>query len=371
MGTLLLMALLSDPLDPLRRRVAGALRQTVTGSTEPRPVADLDDDDLGWFGPGSAAWRVHADVGAMMIGGFSSLFLQTLHPGAMAGVDQYSNWREDPVGRLQRTANFIGVTTFGRSTEAEDIVAVVRRIHRGVEGRRHDGLPYRADDPDLLRWVHVAEVWQFLRAYQRYSGHPLSRPDRDRYLDEVAVVAEALGATDVPRSVRQVERYLTDVQPELVATEAALVTVADLLRPVRDPVERAGREVIMRAAIGMLPDWARQDARPAVPLPLRRPRDPGRGHRRRRARSAGRSVSPTCRRRRRKLPPRFPAHARSRRHWSGRRPRHPAATRRRRGRGPPRPPQGQRPVERGARPAAGDRRGARRRARRRGGGHRR
>jgi len=242
----------------VKRRVAATLRQTVTGSTEPRPAQQHDKSDLGWFGPGSVVWRVHAEVGSMMVGGFSSLFLQTLHPGAMAGVDQHSNWREDPIGRLHRTANFLGVTTYGSSAEAERIVGVVRRIHSRVVGVRHDGSPYRANDPDLLRWVHVAEVWQFLRSYQRYSGRPLSRTNRDRYLDEVAVVGEALGATDVPRSVRQVERYLADVRAELVATDAALATVHDLLRPVRDPVERAGREVIMRAAVGMLPDWARR-----------------------------------------------------------------------------------------------------------------
>ena len=252
------VTMLPDPFDPVRQRVAAALRHTVTGSAEPRPVTVVSADDPGWFGPGSAVWRVHADVGSMMIGGFSSLLLQTLHPGAMAGVDQHSNWRQDPLGRLRRTANFLGVTTFGTSAEAEGAVALVRRIHGKVEGVRPDGIPYRATDPELLRWVHVAETWQFLRAYQRYSGRPLSRPDRDRYLAEVATVGEALGATDVPRSVRQVTRYLADVRPELAATDAALETVADLLRPVRDPVERAAREVIMRAAVGLLPDWARQ-----------------------------------------------------------------------------------------------------------------
>ncbi len=248
---------LLDPLEPFRRRLAGALRQAVTGSPEPRPI-EVGRDDLGWFGPGSVAWRVHADVGSMLVGGFSSLLLQTLHPGAMAGVDQHSNWREDPLGRLQRTAGFLGATTYGSSADASAAVEQVRRIHRQVVGIRPDGVPYAASDPDLLRWVHVAEVWQFLRAYQRYSTRPLPRPDRDRYLDEVAAVAEALGATEVPRSVRQVEAYFEAVRPELAATDAALETVHELLRPVRDPVEQTGRQVIMRAAIGLLPDWARE-----------------------------------------------------------------------------------------------------------------
>jgi uncharacterized protein (DUF2236 family) len=248
--------LLIDPLvDPVKARIGASLRERITGTREARAFGT--SEDLGWFGPGSVCWLVHADLGSMMIGGFSSLFLQTLHPGAMAGVDQHSNWREDPMGRLQRTAGFIGTTTYGSVAEAEKAVRLVRRVHTRVVGVREDGLPYAASDPDLLRWVHVAESWQFLRAYQRYHRTRLSAAEKDQYLDEVALVAEKLGATDVPRSVAEVTRYLRAVRGELAVTEAARATVRDLLRSAGDPVERAGREVILRASIALLPGWAR------------------------------------------------------------------------------------------------------------------
>lgn len=247
-------------VDSLRARVATPLRRSLGAPTSDTdaPPAWAGTGDPGWFGPGSVVWRVHADVPAMLIGGISSLLLQTLHPGAMAGVDEHSNWRQDPRGRLQRTARFLAATTYGTAAEAEAAVAGVRAIHERVVGIRPDGVPYRAGDPELLRWVHVAEVFQFLRAYQRYGFPPLTTAERDEYLAAVARTGEALGATQVPHSVAEVERYLAAVRPELVATPAALATAHDLVRPpMHDPIQRAAFEVITRAAIGMLPGWAR------------------------------------------------------------------------------------------------------------------
>ncbi|HEY4377245.1 MAG TPA: oxygenase MpaB family protein [Acidimicrobiales bacterium] len=248
-------------VDPFRASLAHSIRQSVGGDpSEGHEMADpTGAGDPGWFGPGSVVWRVHGDFPAMLIGGVSSLLLQTLHPGAMAGVDEHSNWREDPLGRLQRTAQFLAITTFGTSDEAARSVRQVKAIHRRVSGVRPDGVEYEANDPDLLRWVHVAEVFQFLRSYQRYAFPPLRRAERDQYLAEVARVAEELGAVDVPHSVREVEQYLATVRPELVATEAALATARDLtVSRAPDPVQRAAYDVIVKAAVGLLPAWARE-----------------------------------------------------------------------------------------------------------------
>jgi uncharacterized protein (DUF2236 family) len=247
-------------VDSLRASIAAPLRRSLGGGPTDgaAPISLAGDGDAGWFGPGSVVWRVHADVPAMLIGGISSLLLQTLHPGAMAGVEEHSNWRIDPGGRLQRTARFLAATTYGTTAEAEASVTAVRAIHGRVSGVRPDGVPYRASDPELLRWVHVAEVFQFMRAYQRYGFPPLTDAERDDYLGSVARIGEALGATDVPRSVVAVQDYFAAVRPDLEATPAALATARDLIRPrARDPIQRAAFEVMIRAAIGMLPSWAR------------------------------------------------------------------------------------------------------------------
>ena len=247
-------------VDSLRASIAAPLRRSLgaTPTDGREPPAWAGDGDAGWFGPGSVVWRVHADVPAMLIGGISSLLLQTLHPGAMAGVEEHSNWRVDPGGRLQRTARFLAATTYGTTAEAEAAVAGVRAIHGHVTGVRPDGVPYGANDPELLRWVHVSEVFQFLRAYQRYGFPPLTNAERDAYLGSVARIGEALGATDVPHSVAEVEAYFDAVRPDLEATPAALATARDLIRPrARDPIQRAAFDVMTRAAVGMLPGWAR------------------------------------------------------------------------------------------------------------------
>ena len=121
-------------------------------------------------------WRVHADA-SMFPGGVAALLLQSLHPLAMAGVAGHSGYKGDPWGRLQRTSHFLATTTFGTVEDAEATIARVRAIHERVRGRDPKGRPYRASDPHLLRWVHVAEAHSFLTAHQRYA---VAAPDRGR-----------------------------------------------------------------------------------------------------------------------------------------------------------------------------------------------
>lgn len=215
--------------------------------------------DPGLFGPGSMVWRIHGELPSMLIGGISALMLQTLHPLAMAGVDQHSDFRSDPFSRLRNTSEFIALTSFGSAEAAAQAVARVRSVHVPVRGTAADGRPYSANDPDLLTWVHVALVRSFLAGYQRYSGRPLDGVQRDRYFDEVAVVAEKLGAREVPRSERAVRDYLQEIRPELVATPSALQTIDFLMSPPgQTPAERLLYPAIAHAAADLLPPWARR-----------------------------------------------------------------------------------------------------------------
>lgn len=227
--------------------------------------------DPGLFGPGSAPWQVHADLPAMLIGGISSLMLQTLHPLAMAGVAEHSRYQEDPFGRLQRTARFVAGTTFGGRPLVEQLVGEVRRVHGCVRGVAPDGREYSADDPDLLTWVHTAEVWSFLRSYQRYGTRPLLRVEKDRYLAQVAEVAMMLGAHEVPASVSEVRDYLRAMRDELDVTDDALAAVRFLRTPQGESTaERVAHHVVTSAAIDLLPSFARQALGLGRPRPLAR-----------------------------------------------------------------------------------------------------
>jgi uncharacterized protein (DUF2236 family) len=246
--------------EPIRRAVSGSVIRMV-GSRQAAPDDDWllrDRGDRGWFGPDSVAWRVHADLPAMLIGGISALLLQTLHPGAMAGVADHSRYKEDATARLHRIGTFIVNTTYGSSREAQAAVDAVQRIHDTVVGVRPDGIPYSANDPDLLTFVHVAEVGQFLRGYQRYGPWPLSADEVDRYYREVAVVARRLGAVDVPTSAQEVRDYYRRVRLELALGDQAREAVAFLIEPrARTAADRAVYRLIAQAAIAILPRWAR------------------------------------------------------------------------------------------------------------------
>lgn len=221
--------------------------------------------DPGLFGPDSAAWLVTSHAGGMLAGGFGAIMLQSLHPLAMAGVAEHSDYRTDPTGRLSRTARYVTSTVFGSTADAEAALAKVRRVHTFVHGTAPDGRPYRADDPALLTWVHTAEVRCFLAGYQAFSGESLTRSDCDRYYAEMALLAERLGAIEVPRSVDEVEAYLERIRPELRVTPAALEAVTFLRAFGRDPRERLATKVLMNGGISLLPGWARTQ------LGIRRP----------------------------------------------------------------------------------------------------
>ncbi|MCP3736236.1 oxygenase MpaB family protein [Sphingomonas sp. RP10(2022)] len=213
--------------------------------------------DDGLFGPASAAWKVHGDFTAMMAGGVAALLLQMLHPGALAGVWDHSNFRDDMLGRLRRTAQFISGTTYGATATAEALIDRVHRIHDRVAGTLPDGTPYSANDPDLLTWVHVAEVASFLAAYRRYRdpGYPLA--EQDRYLGEYATVAERLGARGVPRTVAGVEAYFARVRPRLRADHRTREVARALLhqRPANAAMAPA-QKLLMEGGIDLLPRWA-------------------------------------------------------------------------------------------------------------------
>jgi uncharacterized protein (DUF2236 family) len=238
--------------------VAAAIRASLQGPGGPDSIDfSAEPGDPGLAGPDSPTWRVHAEFPSMIVGGVSALLLQTLHPLAMAGVAQHSDYRADPYGRLRRTAAFIASTTFAARAVAERHIARVRSVHLRVTGTAPDGRHYEASDPDLLCWVHTAEVWSFLRAYQRFSDTPLSDADCDRYLADTAAVARALGAAWVPTTTAEVRAYWKRMQPQLYCGPQAAETVTFLLQlPAAGPPEWAANRLIQMSAIGVLPGWA-------------------------------------------------------------------------------------------------------------------
>lgn len=247
-------------LDDLRAAAGRALRARVAGDDAAIAAQRIwGAEGPRWFTADDPVWRVHADA-SMFTGGVAALLLQSLHPGAMAGVAGHSGYKSDPWGRLQRTSRFIATTTFGTVSDAEAAIAAVRAVHERVRGRDDRGVPYRASDPHLLGWVHAAEAHCFLTAYQRFGAASLSVTDADTYVAQSAVVAERLGAVAPPRSVAELrtamQGYRSELRTSAKAREAARFL---LLEPPLPWSAKPGYAAIAAGGLSLLPGWARSE----------------------------------------------------------------------------------------------------------------
>ncbi len=186
----------------------------------------------GYFERDSVTWRVIGHPAAL-VGGMRALLLQALHPLAMAGVAQHSNYLEDPVGRLQRTAGYVSTLTFGTRDEADAAVSQVRAVHRFVKGTDPvTGRRYSAANQETMLWVHCVEVHSFLAAYRAYA-RPISAADQDRYLAEQVTAAELIGISRgrAPASVAEYREYFASVRGDLCTSPDAEAAIAFVRRP--------------------------------------------------------------------------------------------------------------------------------------------
>lgn len=254
----------------VKRRLVGEVRAVFNDKA--RGESPVVRSDQALFAPDSVVRRVHGDVTTMMVGGVSALLLQMLHPAVLAGVWDHSNFRADMQGRLRRTARFISVTTYGHRDDAEAAIARVRGIHARIGGTLPDGTPYRVDEPRLLAWVHVTEATSFLASWRRYGEPQMSARDQDDYFAQFARIAEALGADPVPRSRTEAKALIASMRGELLSDARTREVMGFLLgqrahKPAAEPVQA----ITFRAAIDLLPDWARELhalPRPVLTRPL-------------------------------------------------------------------------------------------------------
>jgi uncharacterized protein (DUF2236 family) len=245
------------PTEQLRRAIArGVVGFFNDAEQGQQPIVPARDS---LCPPEGVAWRVHADVTGMMVGGVAALLWQMLHPKALAGVWDHSDFRRNMHGRLRNTARFIAVTTYGARSDAEQAIERVRKIHGFVRGSLPDGTPYDANDPRLLAFVHVAGSAMFLAGYRRFKEPRMSSADRDTYWREVAVIGEMLGADPVPRSEAEAASLARDFLLELRADQRSR-TIRDII--LHSPPERLSvlplQRLLTRSAIDLLPPEVRR-----------------------------------------------------------------------------------------------------------------
>jgi uncharacterized protein (DUF2236 family) len=241
---------------PVRRALVRQVRSTFNDLAKgERPIPSSDD---ALFPRGSVIRRVHSDVTSMMVGGIAALLTQMLHPKALGGVWDHSDVAEDQLGRLRRTARFIAVTTFGHRDSAQAAIDKVRMIHEQVRGTLPDGTEYRATDPWLLAWVHVAGAINFLDGWRRYAEPRMSRAGQDEYFAQSGEVAKLLGADPVPRTRGEAEALIAQFRHELRSDDRSRA-FRDLVlhAPAPSLSEAPVRSLLMSAAVDLMPDFAR------------------------------------------------------------------------------------------------------------------
>jgi uncharacterized protein (DUF2236 family) len=224
----------------------------------------LDSDtDEGLFGPSSVTWRLHADP-MLGVAGLRALLLQALHPLAALGVSQNSSFRTDTWGRLTRTGDYLGVTTFGSTTEAMVTGARVRAVHRSLTATDPaTGRQFSMDEPELLLWVHCCLVDSVLSVLGR-SGVRLTPQEADGYLHEQVRAAALVGleAPQVPTDEVALGRYFRRLRPRLSSTAAAREEASYVIAPPIParyaPLARPAWSAVAGLAFASLPRWARR-----------------------------------------------------------------------------------------------------------------
>jgi uncharacterized protein (DUF2236 family) len=234
----------------------GARVRAMTGATGDAHDFLHPAGDPGLFGPDAVTWQVHAHFVAMMTGGLSSLILQALHPRALAAVWDHSSFRTQLRARLGRTASFVATTTYGGTAAALQAIERVNHIHANIRGTLPDGRCYVANEPELIRWIHLGETISFLRAYQDLSMQALSPAQQDRYFWEMSRVGQRLGAQDLPETRHQALTQLLAYRPDLLMDERTRETIHLIENYPCAPSERPLVMLMVRAAFQMLPDWA-------------------------------------------------------------------------------------------------------------------
>jgi uncharacterized protein (DUF2236 family) len=257
------------------------VRRTLTRMFGPPPFdPSSDPGDPGLTGPGSASWQVIGEPAAIA-GGLRALLVQVAHPLAMAGVADHSAFREDPLGRLQRTSAYVTTTTFGSTREALVASQRVRAVHPRVRGTAPDGRSYRADDPRLLTWVSIALTSSFLAADQLWSPHPVAGPRADAFVAEQSRIGALLDErvdlravlTDetaqqqlrcgrlplpmiddgtLPTSVAELDAVLASYGDELGVNHQGRDALRFLRRPPIPRAARGGYRALLSGAIGSL-----------------------------------------------------------------------------------------------------------------------
>jgi uncharacterized protein (DUF2236 family) len=245
-----------NPFEPLRVAVVRRTTGLFAHSSDPMARTMDHAGDPGLFGPDSLTWEVMGDVSGF-VAGIRALLIQAAHPEVVAGVADHSRYREDPLGRLSRTSDYVTATSYGAMPEVEQAVRIVRAAHRRVVGVSHRGIPYRADDPPLAAWVHNSLTDSFLACHRAYGRRRLSTKEADQFVWEQARIGRLLDADPIPETADELSWWVAE-HPAVAPSPGMREAVDFLRQPPLDPAVLVGYQVLAAAALVTIPPRIRR-----------------------------------------------------------------------------------------------------------------
>lgn len=223
------------------------------------PAVDFEEPkgEPALVGPDSVSWQVFRNPVALFVGGIAAVLLELAEPRVRHGVWDHTSFRTDPLRRMRRTGLAAMVTVYGGRSTAQAMIAGVGRMHGRIAGETLAGAAYRADDPELLDWVQATASFGFLEAYSAFV-RPISDADKDRFYAEAKPSAALYGATGAPASQAELEARFEAMRPKLERSPVIFEFLDILRRTPVAPGPRRGQLMMIRAAVDILPDWARE-----------------------------------------------------------------------------------------------------------------
>ena len=248
-------------MEGLRRRIVADFEKGAGRHDDPA-VYGGPPGDPGLLGPGSISWEINADLASVAQAGLPAIVLEILHPSVIAGVQDMSNYRDDPFQRARATLGYVLTTTFGNTEAATKLIEHVKGVHAFVNGTRPDGVGYRALDPELISWVHTCIPWMIMRTFE-HTNRPLTPEERDRYLCEQAVIGRMGGGDRAPTTVAELDDYVAGMRPRLSVNAQTREFVDFLLTSpffpdLPDALDRRLHRLAVYAGMSRAPLWARE-----------------------------------------------------------------------------------------------------------------
>jgi uncharacterized protein (DUF2236 family) len=246
------------PNNPIQEYFSKRFRILLSGDPDGVPpwLGEVAASDApGLYLPDEAPWIAHADL-ATLVGGIRALLMQALHPGSLTGVRSHSRYKTDLLGRLSGTIRWLTVTTFASTASVSGEADRVNKMHQRVKGKYKDSsgktIDYKAADPHLLRWVHIAFMDSFLRCHQSYSSRPLPG-GADEYIRLWSQSVIPLGLTEVPMSEAELLSELERYRPELTVTDETREVIQIIKNPPLPKTSLPAYHFLFKAALATLP----------------------------------------------------------------------------------------------------------------------